>query len=60
MWSREEESGRREELFGANRRNGRNIHRIGEKKRKPAQGFLNRKAPGKVVKGDQWMEGDDG
>lgn len=53
MWSGEEESGRREELFGANRRNGRNIHRIGEKKRKPAQGFLNRKAPGKVVKGDQ-------
>lgn len=31
MRSGEEVSGRREELFGANRRKGRNIHRIGEK-----------------------------
>lgn len=31
MWFGEEVSGRREELLGANRRNGCSIHRIREK-----------------------------
>lgn len=52
----EEVSGRREELLGANRRNGCSIHKF--EKRKTGARVPEPRAPGKVVMGDQWMEGD--
>lgn len=56
MWFGEEVSGRREELLGANRRNGCSIHKF--EKRKTGARVPEPRAPGKVVMGDQWMEGD--